>query len=213
MQQSQTIRTENWSSQVNLDTAMLAGGRAATTKAAEIRKADFAFSAILFSFLGWALLESWNISIGAGPMRHVISTLLGASVMASSLLRFRAYAAPAHVVTGAPRLGVGELGGFLVLAVIGVVLGTAAATTFITVVAVVVAGFACFPWSRIGAYEKGLIKPLLAIVLAAVLSFFISHTHLTFMATAPVIWCLWAAATTICLSLCGLDLLTRRRRS
>jgi hypothetical protein len=211
MQQSQAVRTENWSRKVKRDTAIFAGGRAEKTKAAQIRKADFAFSAILFSFLGWALLESWNISIRATPMRHVITTLLGASVMASSLLRFRAYATPAH--TEAPRLGLAAAGGFLVLAVIGAVLGTAAATMPVTVVAVVVGGFACFPWSRIGAFKKGLIKPLLSIVLAAGLSFFISHTHLTFMATAPVIWCLWAAATIICLSLCGLELVTKRRRS
>lgn len=212
MQQSQAIRTENWSRKVKRDTAMLAGERAGKTKAAAIRKADFAFSAILFSFLGWALLESWNMRIGAAPMRHLISTLLGASVMASSLLRFRAYAAPARIAIEAPGSGLAKAGGFLVLALLGVVLGIATATRLIAVLAVVVGGFACFPWSRIGAYQTGLLKPLLLIIVAAGLSFFIGHTSLTFMATVPVIWCLWAAATIICLSLCGLELLTKRRR-
>lgn len=193
------------------DAAVPAGGHAKKTRPAEVRKADFAFSAMLFSFLGWALLESWNISIGASPMRHVISTVLGASVMASSLLRFRAYATPARIVAEAPRPGVAELRGFLVLMAIGAVLGIAATTTLISVVALLVFGFACFPWSRIGAYKKGPIKPLLSIAGAAGVSFFIGHTRLTFMFAFPAVWCLWTAAAIICLFLCGRELLRKRR--
>lgn len=180
---------------------------------AGVRKADLAFSALLFSLLGWGLLESWNMSIDATPMRHVISTLLGVPVMASSLLRFRAYAASADVATGAPRSSVAELRGFLVLLVIGAVLGIAAARTPVTVVALLVIGLTYFPWSRIGAYKEGPIKPSLSIIGAAGLSLFSSHTQLTFMGTLPVIWCLWTAAVIICLSLCGVELLRKKRRS
>ena len=68
----------------------------ADPSAARHSPANLAFAALLFSFLGWAILERWSFGARTGPLPHLINTLACAPVLACSLRRFRA-ACPRHM--------------------------------------------------------------------------------------------------------------------
>lgn len=77
---------------------------AAYPSAARRPPANLAFAALLFSFLGWAILERWSFGAGTGPLPHLINTLACAPLLACSLRRFRA-ACPRHMRARTRRRG------------------------------------------------------------------------------------------------------------
>jgi hypothetical protein len=179
--------------------------------AANQSPANLAFSALLLTFLGWAILERWSFTARTGPMPHLIVALACAPVLFCALRRFRA-ACPRHLRAGT-RPGKAATG-VLVLALllaVGALFGIAASSGSITLIAVP-AALCCFtPWTAIRAHQQHLFLSFLAVTVGAALAPALAGLPPVLMAALPAAWCLWAVAAALCIALCGREVRQRRR--
>jgi hypothetical protein len=174
-----------------------------TYPAAKRSPANLAFSALLLTFLGWAIMERWSFSARTGPLPHLIITLACAPVLFCALRRFHA-ACPRHLRTESRP--VGGATSALVLALlfaVGGLFGLAAAMGSIALVAVP-AVLACFaPWTALRAHQQHLFLSFLAVTGGAALVPTLAGLPSMLMAVLPAAWCLWAVAAALCVALCG----------
>jgi hypothetical protein len=173
--------------------------------------ANLAFSALLFSFLGWAILERWSFGAHAGPVPHLVNTLACAPVMACSLRRFRA-ACPRHMrARTRPRAALRS--GALALAVLfalGAVFGIAVGSGSVTLMALPAVLCCCMPWTRLRAHQQHLFLSFLAVTAGAALASILSNQKVNLLVALPAAWCLWGAAALLCIALCGGELMKRK---
>ncbi len=175
--------------------------------------ANLTFTALLFSFLGWAILEYWTVGAHARALPHLIVSLACAPVMGCSLRRFHA-ACPRHLRAGTQRPGV-QTAGALALALLfatGAAFGAALANGSVFLVALLTAAACCMPWTRCQAHRQHLLLSFLALAAGCMLPVAASGRPLTIMVVLPAAWCLWTAAALLCICLCGSELLKNRRR-
>jgi hypothetical protein len=180
--------------------------------AAKRSPANLAFSALLLTFLGWAILERWSFTARTGPLPHLITTLACAPVLFCALRRFHA-ACPRHLRTGTRPLGGGA--GALVLALlfaVGALFGIAACGGSIVLVAASAALCCVTPWTAIRAHQQHLFLCFLAVTVGAALAPALAGLPPTLMAALPAAWCLWAGAAVLCIALCGREVRHQRRR-
>jgi hypothetical protein len=181
---------------------------------------NLAFNALLFSFLGWLILERWNLGAHAGAVPHLVNTLACAPIMACSLRHFY-LACPRHLRTSARRPGASPAGraALAALFAVGALFGLAAGGGSMTLV-VLLAAACCFtPWMRIRAHQQHLFLSLLAVaagaaaVAAAALALNpgFPRREASLMAVLPAASCLWGAAAALCIGLCGGELLKKRK--
>jgi hypothetical protein len=178
--------------------------------AANRSPANLAFSALLLTFLGWAILERWSFSARSGLLAHLITTLACAPVLFCALRRFHA-ACPRHLrAASRPVRG----GGALVLVLlfgVGALFGIAAASGSVMLVAVPAVLSCVTPWTAIRAHQQHLFLSFLAVTAGAALVPALAGFPPTLMAVLPAAWCLWAVAAGLCITLCGREV--RRQRS
>jgi hypothetical protein len=190
---------------------MKPGAIPAYPAAARRSPANLAFSALLFSFLGWAILERWNFGAHAGIVPHLMNTLACAPVMACSLRRFRA-ACPRHMrARSRPRGAL--LGGALALAVlfaVGAVFGVAAGSGSMGMLALAALLCCLIPWTRLRAHQQHLFLSFLAVAAGALLAASLANPKMNLLVALPAAWCLWAAAALLCIALCGGELLKKK---
>jgi hypothetical protein len=174
--------------------------------------ANLAFCALLFSFLGWAILERWSLNAHTGLLPHLIISLACAPVLACSLLRFRA-ACPRHMrMRLRPRRAVAAGGlALALLFAVGALFGVAAGSGSMLMV-VLAAALACLaPWTRLRAHQPHLFLSFLAVVLGSALAPGAAGQQPGLLAVLSAAWCLWAVASLLCIVLCGGELLQRKR--
>jgi hypothetical protein len=174
-------------------------------------RANLAFSALLFSFVGWAILERWSIKAGTGPLPHLIISLACAPVLACSLLRFRA-ACPRHMRAGMrPRGGIKAGGAALaMLFAVGAMFGVAAGSGSVTLVVLPAALCCLAPWTRLRVHQQHLALSFLAVAAGAALAPALTRHSPDLMAAVLAAWGLWATASLLCIVLCGGELLRKR---
>jgi hypothetical protein len=173
--------------------------------------ANLAFSALLFSFLGWAILERWSFGARAGIVPHLVNTLACAPVMACSLRRFRA-ACPRHMRARTRPRGA-LLSGGVALAVLfglGAVFGIAVGSGSVGLVALAAVLCCCTPWTRLHAHRQHLFLSFLAVTAGAVLAAQLANQTVNLLVALPAAWCLWAAAALLCIGLCGGELMKKK---
>ena len=189
---------------------MKPGAIPAYPAAARRSPANLAFSALLFSFLGWAILERWSFGAHAGVVPHLVNALACAPVLACSLRRFRA-ACPRHLRASMRPRGA-LLGGGLALAVVfavGAVVGIAAGSGPVSMVALA-ALLCCFmPWTRLRAHQLHLFLSFFAVAAGALLAASLGDQKVKLMVALPAAWCLWASAALLCIALCGGELMRK----
>jgi len=172
---------------------------------------NLAFSALLFSFLGWAILERWNFGARAGIVPHLVNTLACAPVLACSLRRFRA-ACPRHIrASMRPRAALP--GGGLALAVlfaVGAIFGIAAGSGSIVMVALAALLCILTPWTRLRAHQQHLFLSFLAVAAGALLAASLVNAKMNLLVALPAAWSLWAAAALLCIGLCGDELMKKK---
>jgi hypothetical protein len=175
--------------------------------------ANLAFSALLFSFLGWAILEYCTVGAHAGATPHLINTLACAPVMGCSLRRFHA-ACPRYLCTGMRPPGVHTAGkrALALLFAAGAAFGAALAGGSMVLVALLVLAFCCMPWTRFRVHRQHLLLSLLPPATGAALPLAASSRPLSITAALPAAWCLWTVAALLCIFLCGGELRKDRRR-
>jgi hypothetical protein len=173
--------------------------------------ANLAFTALLFSFLGWTILERWSVGARAGLLPHLVNTLACAPVLACSLRRFRA-ACPRHLRAGPQRRGVLASGALALgaLFVLGAVFGIAADSGSMTMLVLPAALCCCMPWTRLRAHRLHLFLSFLAVAAGSALAQGLAAQPLHLMAALPAAWCLLAAAAMLCIGLCGGELLKKK---
>jgi hypothetical protein len=176
----------------------------ADPSAARRSPANLAFAALLFSFLGWAILERWSFGARTGPLPHLINTLACAPVLACSLRRFRA-ACPRHVRARPRRRGVMMAGGLALAALfaLGAVCGMVAGSGSMTLLALPAALCCCTPWTRLRAHQLHLFLSFLAVAAGSTLAQGLAGQPLQLMSAPPAAWCQLAAAALLCIGLCG----------
>jgi hypothetical protein len=175
--------------------------------------ANLAFTALLLTFLGWAILERWGFTARAGLLPHLISSVACAPILACSLRRFHA-ACPRRLRTGGrpSSLARTRVLALAMLFAVGALFGIAACLNSIVLV-VVLAVLCCFtPWTALRAHQQHLFLSFLALVAGAALVPDLAGMPLNLMAAMPAAWCLWAVAATLCIALCGSELSKARRR-
>jgi hypothetical protein len=177
--------------------------------------ANLAFSALLLTFIGWAILERWCFSARTGPLPHLITTLACAPVLACALRRFHAVC-PRHLRSGVRPVVRPVFGGSaaMVLALlfaVGAAFGIAACSGSIVLVALA-AAVCCFtPWTAIRAHHQHLFLSFLAVAAGAALAPGLAGLPASLMAALPAAWCLWAVAAALCIGLCSREVRQRRR--
>ena len=189
---------------------------------------NLAFNALLFSFLGWLILERWSLGARTGALPHLINTLACAPVMACSLRRFY-LACPRHLRSRGRRPGAGPAGrgALAALFVVGGLFGMAAGDGSMTLVVLLATACCLTPWMTIRAHQQHLLLSFLAVAagaaaagtavaaaaamaLAPGLAPGLAGQEPSLVEVLPVAWCLWAAAALLCLGLyCG-DWLKKR---
>jgi hypothetical protein len=180
--------------------------------AAKRSPVNLAFSALLLTFLGWAILERWSFSARTGPLPHLIATLACAPVLFCALRRFHA-ACPRHLRSESrpPRGATAALVLGLLFAV-GALFGMAAASGSITLVAVPAVLACVTPWTAIRAHQQHLLLSFLAVTAGAALVPALAGFEPVLMTVLPAAWCLWAVAAGLCIALCGREVRLQRRR-
>jgi hypothetical protein len=180
--------------------------------AAPRSSANLAFSALLFSFLGWLILERWVLAAQTGIGPHLLAALTCAPIMACSL-RYFYRACPRHLRTRARPPGAGTAGSMLLAALfaVGGLFGIAVGGGSMTLVALLAAACCFTPWMRIRAHQQHLFLSLLAVMAGAAVALGGSQREPNPMAVLPAAWCLWAAAAVLCIGLCGGELLKKKR--
>lgn len=175
--------------------------------------ANLAFTALLFSFLGWAILERWSFGARTGPLPHLVNTLACAPVLACSLRRFRA-ACPRHMRARTRRRGGIKAGGLALAALfaLGAACGIAAGSGSMVLLLVPAALCCCTPWTRLRAHQLHLFLSFLTVVAGSALAQALSAQPLNLMAALPAAWCLLAGAAVLCIGLCGGELLRQKNR-
>jgi hypothetical protein len=180
--------------------------------AARRSPANLAFSALLLSFLGWAVLERCSFASHAGPLPHLVAALACAPTLTCSLRRFRA-ACPRHLRARTRPSGAGTTRA-LVLALlfgVGALFGIAACIGSVVLV-VVPAVLCCFtPWTALRAHQQHLFLSFLAVTAGAAMAPGLAGMPPNLMAAMPSAWCLWAVAASLCIALCGSELSRGRR--
>jgi cbb3-type cytochrome oxidase subunit 1 len=175
--------------------------------------ANLAFSALLLTFLGWAILGRWSMAAHAGAVPYLVSTLACAPVLACALRRFHAVC-PRHLRTSARPAGLAATRAMVLtlLFAVGALFGIAACTGSIVLVAVP-AALSCFtPWTAIRAHQQHLLLSFLALGAGAALVPALAGMPLNLMSAMTAAWCLWALAAGLCIVLCGSELSKARRR-
>jgi hypothetical protein len=174
-------------------------------------RANLAFSALLFSFLGWAILERWSVKTGAGALPHLVITVACAPVLACSLQRFRA-ACPRHMRARIQLRGRLRAGGLALamLFAVGAVFGVAAGTGSATMVVLSAALCCLAPWTRLHVHQQHLFLSFLAVVAGSALAPALAGQSPGLMPALLAAWGLWSAASFLCIALCGGELLSRR---
>ncbi|CAH0295585.1 hypothetical protein SRABI118_04213 [Massilia sp. Bi118] len=180
---------------------------------ASIRRSpvNLAFSALLFSFLGWVILERWSFGARAGIVPHLVITLACAPVLACSLRRFRA-ACPRHLRASTRPRGA-LLGGGLALAMLfaaGALFGFAVGSGLVSMVALSVLLCCLMPWTRLRAHQQHLFLSFLAVAAGALLAANLVNPKMNLLVALPAAWCLWAAAALLCIGLCGGELMKKK---
>lgn len=172
--------------------------------------ANLAFSALLFCFLGWAILELWTVGAHAGLMPHLINALACAPVMGCSLRRFHV-ACPPHLRAGpAGRRKAGKPALALPF-VVGAAFGAALAGGSLILLALLSAGSCCLPWTRSGVHRQRLPLSFLALATGAALPLLAAGARpLAIMVALPAAWCLWTVAALLCICLCSGELLKKK---
>ena len=195
---------------------------------------NLAFTALLFSFLGWLILERWNLGARTGAAPHLINTLVCAPVMACSLRRFY-LACPRHLRSRGRRPGASAAGcaALAALFAVGGLFGIAAGGGSMTLIGLLAAACCVTPWMTIRAHQQHLLLTLLTVAagaalvpaavpglapglvpgpapgLAAGLASGLAGQERSLMAVLPAAWSLWAAASVLCIGLYGGDLLKK----
>jgi hypothetical protein len=172
---------------------------------------NLAFSAILFSLLGWAILERWYLGARTGAVPHLVTTLACAPVMACSLRRFHA-ACPRHLRAASAPPGI-HLADGLALAFlfgVGAVFGLAVASGSMLMIALPAAACCLMPWTALRVHQQHLLLSLLAAAAGAALAPGFSGPEPSLLVVLPAVWCLWAVAAVLCIGLCGAELMKRR---
>jgi hypothetical protein len=181
--------------------------------AARQSAANLAFTALLLTFLGWAILERWSFAARTGFMPHLVSSVACAPILVCSLRRFKA-ACPRRLRAGGRPSGVAAARA-LVLALlfaVGALFGIAACAGSVMLV-VAPALLCCFtPWTALRAHHQHLFLSFLALVAGAALAPGVAGLPLNLMAAMPAAWSLWALAAGLCIVLCGSELSKARRR-
>ena len=173
--------------------------------------ANLAFAALLFSFLGWAILERWSFGARTGPLPHLINTLACAPVLACSLRRFRA-ACPRHMRARPRRRGGFRAGGLALAALfaLGAVCGMVAGSGSMTLLVLPAALCCCTPSTRLRAHQLHLFLSFLAVAAGCTLAHGLAGQPLQLMSALPAAWCQLAAAALLCIGLCGDELLRKK---
>jgi hypothetical protein len=180
--------------------------------AAKRSPANLAFSALLLTFLGWAILERWSFSARTGPLPHLITALACAPVLFCALRRFHA-ACPRHLRT--ETRPVSSATGALVMALlfaVGALFGVAASSGSVGLVAGPAAVCCMTPWTAVRAHQQHLFLTFLAVTAGAALVPALAGLPSTLMAVLPAAWCLWAGAAALCIALCGREVRRQRQR-
>lgn len=187
---------------------------AAYPSAARRSPANLAFAALLFSFLGWGILERCSFGARTGPLPHLINTLACAPVLACSLRRFHA-ACPRHMRARTRGRGGIKAGGLALAALfaLGAVCGMAAGSGSTTLLVLPAALCCCMPWTRLRAHQLPLFLSFLAVAAGAVLAQGLAGQPLHLMSALPAAWCQLAAAALLCIGLCGEELLRKKTGS
>lgn len=175
--------------------------------------ANLAFSALLLTFLGWAILGRWSMAAHAGAVPYLVSSLACAPVLACALRRFHAVC-PRHLRTSARPAGLAATRAMVLtlLFAVGALFGIAACTGSIVLVAVP-AALSCFtPWTAIRAHQQHLLLSFLALGAGAALVPALAGMPLNLMSAMTAAWCLWALAAGLCIVLCSSELSKARRR-
>jgi hypothetical protein len=180
--------------------------------AARQSAANLAFTALMLTFLGWAILERWSFSAHTGFMPHLVSSVACAPILVCSLRRFQA-ACPRRLRTGGRPSGAAARAlALALLFAVGALFGIAACAGSVMLV-VAPAVLCCFtPWTALRAHHQHLFMSFLALVGGAALAPGVAGLRLDLMAAMPAAWCLWALAAGLCIVLCGSELSEARRR-
>ncbi len=181
------------------------------SSAARRSPANLAFAALLFSFLGWVILERWSFGARTGPLPHLINTLACAPVLACALRRFRA-ACPRHTRARADRRSALAASGLALAALfaLGAVCGMVAGSGSITLLVLPAALCCCTPWTRLRAHQLHLSLSFLAVAAGSVLAQGLAGQPLHLMTALPAAWCQLTAAALLCIGLCGEELLRKK---
>lgn len=179
--------------------------------AAKRSPANLAFSALLLTFLDWAILERWSFSAHTGALPHLITAVAGAPVLGCALCRFRA-ACPRYLRSGSRPPGLDWNGAmqFVLLFAVGALFGIAASSGSTTVVAVLAALCCLTPWTALRVHQLHLFLSFFAVTAGAALAPGLAGPQPSLMAALPAAWCLWAVAAALCAGLCSQEVRKRR---
>lgn len=115
--------------------------------------ANFAFSAFLFSALGWTLIEAQLFNVAAGISAHVLATACGLGILAVALRRctlWWSFFADVDACASSPateRDRVGDVISCIALVAAGCVLALSAKTGSLALFAICAGAFGMVPWS------------------------------------------------------------------
>jgi hypothetical protein len=183
-----------------------------TYPAAKRSPANLAFSALLLTFLGWAILERWSFAARTGAAPHLITAVAGAPILVCALRRFRA-ACPHYLRSGERTAGLDRSGAMLLalLFTVGALFGIAAGSGSIIVVGILAVLCCCTPWTALRAQQQHLFLSFLAVTAGAALAPGVAGLPPSLMAAMPAAWCLWAVAAALCVGLCSKEVRKNRR--
>jgi hypothetical protein len=165
---------------------------------------DQTFVAIVFSLLGWALLEAWLLVVHAGPALHIMPSVPALCIAGIPLLRYRRYrkntgVSPLPSARGQRGLGA-DTGWTLLCLALGGLLGMSILGGSAFVLTIPAAGMLFVPWSRSTFHVKEPLVSCLATWLGTGAVLAIGHHQIKPMFLPIATWVLWSCACVAVLS-------------
>jgi len=179
-------------------------------------QANLAYSALLLTFLGWAILERWSFSAQAGLTPHLIAGVACAPILACTLRRFHA-ACPRYLRAAARPPGIDRRAALLLAVLLALLFAVGALFAMATcggsaILVAALAALCCLmPWTALRAHQLHLFPSFVAVTAGAALAPALARMPPGLMASLASAWCLWAIAAALCVGLYGQEARRHRR--
>jgi hypothetical protein len=154
---------------------------------------------LVFSILGWGLLESWLVAVHARLLPHAISTLCALCLAWLAARRYRRYRELSRITYGSVqpqgrRFTIGDAGWAILLLAVGSVLGVLVLAGWILPLSTIAIGIMFLPWRHASFHRRHFTMSCVAVLIGAAATIAVGHQKMSPIFLPIASWIFWLCA-------------------